>query len=80
MPWLAVTDDFAIGDIERGEERGAMALVIMRHGSRAPFLEWQSQWRAIEGLHLTLLVTAEDDRVFWRLKVKPHDNSQSPFS
>ena len=39
MALHALADDFALKDIERREQRGdAMALVIMRHGTSAPFL------------------------------------------
>src|SRR5688572_10283094 len=71
MPILALTNQLAVGHIESGKQsRGAMADVIMRHGSGAAFLERQSRLRAIEGLHLALLIAAEDDRMLGRIQVE----------
>src|SRR5215216_3512545 len=42
----------------------------MRHRSGASFLERQSRLRAIEGLHLALLIAAEDDRMLGRMQVE----------
>jgi hypothetical protein len=57
---LALADDLAIEHVERGEQRGrAIALVVVRHGGRTALLERQSRLRAIERLHLALLVAAQ---------------------
>ena len=42
VPRLALADDLAVKDVERGERRcGAVALVVVCHGRRAPFLQRQ---------------------------------------
>jgi len=57
-----------------GKQRGGpMALVVMGHRFRSAFLERQSGLRAIERLHLTLLVAAQHQGVFWRRHVQAHD-------
>jgi hypothetical protein len=59
MPMLlhAAPDDFALEDIEGGEERGgAVALVIVRHGGGASLLQWQARLGAVECLDLALFV------------------------
>ena len=56
---LALTHDFAVEEVERGEQRGrAVALVVVRHGGRAPLLQRQPGLRAIQRLHLALLIHA----------------------
>ena len=40
-----------------------MALVVVGHGSAAPFFQWQARLRAIQGLNLAFFIHAEHDRL-----------------
>src|SRR5436190_3247652 len=71
MPILALPNQLAVGHIERRKQgRGAVADIIMRHGSGASFLERQSRLRAIERLDLALLIAAENDRMLGRIQIE----------
>lgn len=57
----AVTDDRAIEHAQGREQRGgAVALVVVRHGSTAAFLQGEAWLGAVEGLDLAFLVDAQD--------------------
>ena len=50
-------DDGPVEDVERSEQgRGAMALVVVRHGAEPALLQRQARQGAIESLDLALLV------------------------
>ena len=64
---LALGDDLSVEHVECGKQRGrAIALVVVRHGGCAPFLQRQARLRAIQRLYLALLVTAQHNRVLVR--------------
>ena len=55
MPVLlhAASEHGAVEDIQRGKQgRGAMPLIVVRHGAAAAFLQRQARLRAIECLDL----------------------------
>jgi hypothetical protein len=53
-------DDFAGRDVERCKQRrGAVALIIMGHGSGAAFLQRQARLGPVECLNLAFLVDGE---------------------
>jgi hypothetical protein len=57
---LAQTDYFAVQRVESREQRsGAIAFLIVRHGSGPAALQRQSRLRAVQGLNLTLLVATQ---------------------
>jgi hypothetical protein len=66
MPVLlhAASEHDAVEDIQRGKQgRGAMPLIVVRHGAAAAFLQRQARLRAVECLDLALFVDRQDDRV-----------------
>src|SRR3984893_7756155 len=67
-------DDFAGRDVERGKQRrGAVALIIMGHGSGAAFLQRQARLGPVECLNLTFLVDGQHKRPLRRVEVKADD-------
>ena len=71
MPRQALADHLAGLHIQGGEQgRGAMALVVVRHGSGAALLHGQSWLRAIQRLDLALLVDAQHQRLVGRVEVE----------
>jgi transposase len=74
MALLALANDLAIEHVQRGEQRGrAVALVVVRQRLCAPLLQRQPGLRAVQRLHLALLVTAQHQRVLGRRQVQAHD-------
>jgi hypothetical protein len=74
VPLLALANDLAIEHVEGGEQRGgAVALVIVGHRLRPSLLQRQSRLRAVQSLHLALLIAAEHQRVFGRRQVQADD-------
>lgn len=74
-PVVAHTDHRAIESIQSGESgSSAVPLVVVRHRSAAAFFDRQSGLCAVQRLDLTLLIGAQDDRMFWRIKVETHDS------
>ena len=64
MALIAVTDDGALQDVERGEQRGgAVALVVEGHGARLAALHRQARLGPVERLNLGFLVDREDHRM-----------------
>jgi hypothetical protein len=60
----ALADHPAGGDVEGGEQGGgAVALIVVRHGPTAAFLERQTGLGAIERLDLALLIHREHQRL-----------------
>ncbi len=74
MAWHTFADNRARCHIERGEERrGAVAFVIMGHGSGAALLQRQTGLGAIERLDLAFLVDGQHQRLLRRVEVEADD-------
>ena len=76
MPMVRHTaaGDFTFQDVEGGEQRsGAVALIVVGHGTGASLLHRQAGLGAIESLNLTLLVNRENNSVIGRIDVEPDD-------
>src|SRR5262249_27921845 len=74
MALYASADDAAVEHVEGGEERGgAVALVVVGHGSELPWLHWQAGLGAVERLDLALLVERQDDGMRWRIDIELDD-------
>src|ERR1700730_11305707 len=72
--WTYAYDDFAGRDVERGKQRrGAVALIIMGHGSGAAFLQRQARLGPVECLNLAFLVDGQHKRPLRRVEVKADD-------
>ncbi len=70
----AAAEHGAVEDVERREQgRGAMALVVMGHGSAFAGLERQAGLGAVEGLDLRLLVDRQHDGMGRRVHVEADD-------
>ena len=68
----ASPDNFAVQHIQRREQGGgAVALVIVGHGTGTPLLHGQSRLSAVEGLDLALFVDAENQRPIGWIEVEP---------
>jgi hypothetical protein len=50
-----------------------VALVVVRHGAGAAFLQGKPGLRAVEGLNLGLFIDAEDDGPVGRIQIEAHD-------
>ena len=73
----ALLHDRARRHVEGGElRRRAMALVVVCHRPRAPFLPGQPRLRAVQRLDLTLLIEREDHRALGRMQIQAHDIAQ----
>jgi hypothetical protein len=54
MALHVTSNDRAVENVQRGDQgRRAVALVIVRHGAEADFLQWQARLGAVEGLDLS---------------------------
>jgi hypothetical protein len=74
MAGQTFADDFAGRDVERGKERrGAVALIIMGHGSGAAFLQRQARLGPVECLNLAFLVDGQHKRPLRRVEVQADD-------
>ena len=72
--WHAGTDDRAIKDVERCEQRRCpVSLEVVPHGAAATLLEWQAWLSSIEGLDLGLLVRGKHERVLRWVQIQPDD-------
>src|SRR5258708_13443319 len=70
-------DDGPVEDVERREQgRGAMALVVVRHGAEPALLQRQARLGAIESLDLALLVERKHDGVGRRIDIEPDHVAQ----
>jgi len=56
----------------RKQGGGAMSLIVMGHRFPAPLLERESRLGAIQSLDLTLLIDAEDERMFGGIQIQSH--------
>src|SRR5215472_7944682 len=71
VPLLAQTEDLAVSGIQGGEQRrGAIALVIMRHGWATSGFERQAGLGTIKGLDLTLLIQAKHHGMLRRIQIQ----------
>src|ERR1700722_5503928 len=60
MMWMALADDLARGDIERGEQRGCTVPdVVVAASLRLAGPHWKDRLAAVERLYLGLFVDAE---------------------
>src|SRR5271167_2783612 len=74
MARLALGDDSPVDDVERREERrSAVAKVVVSHSLDITEPHRQHRLGALQGLHLTLLVHAQYQRVVRRIEIKPND-------
>ena len=66
-------DDGPVEDVERSKQgRGAMALVVVRHGAEPALLQRQARQGAIESLDLALLVERKHDGLGRRIDIEPN--------
>ena len=73
----ALAENFALQNHQSGEQRrGPRADLIMSEGAATALLKWQARLRAIQSLHLALLIPAKNQALFWRIKVKAHHVGQ----
>lgn len=71
MPRHTVADDFPIQDAQRREQRGgAVALIVVRHGPAAAWLQGKARLRAIEGLDLAFFVDGEDQGLIRGIEIE----------
>lgn len=62
---LALPDDLAVQDVERGKPSGgAIALVVVRHRGGTPVLQRKTALQAAGRLNLTFLVAAQNESMF----------------
>ena len=74
---MFAADDGPVEDVERSEQgRGAMALVVVRHGAEPALLQRQARLGAIESLDLALLVERKHDGVGRRIDIEPDHVAQ----
>ena len=72
MAWHARPDDLAVQHVECCKQRrGAVALIVVGHGSGAALLHRQAGLGAVEGLDLALFVDAENQRLVRRIEIEP---------
>ena len=66
-------DDGPVEDVERSKQgRGAMALVVVRHGAEPALLQRQARQGAIESLDLALRVERKHDGLGRRIDIEPN--------
>lgn len=74
MTCLALRQDSAGGDVERGEQGGgAMANVVVGGSFDISQSHGQHRLSAVEGLYLDLFIDREHDRMVRRVQVETHD-------
>lgn len=73
MAWHAVSDHFAVQNIQGGEERrGAMAFIVVGESAATAGLHRQSRLGSIQRLDLTLFIHAQNERLLGRIQVEAH--------
>ena len=73
VPRFALREDLSVGDIERREQgRGAMSDVVVGDAFHVAQTHWQHRLRALQGLHLALLVDTQNQRFVWWIQVQPN--------
>ena len=74
MAGVALADDLAVRDFQRGKKTGgAVSLIVMGLGAAATFFKRQSRLGAVQGLNLALLIDAENQRLLRGIEVKADD-------
>jgi len=77
VPRHALADDHAGQHVQCGEQGGgAMALVVVGHRLAAALDHRQRCLGAVERLHGGLFIGTQDDRLLWRIQIKPNDIDQ----
>ena len=77
MALHVAADDGAIENVEGGEQRrGAMAFVVVGHGSGTTLLHRQTGLGAVKRLDLALLIDREDDGMGGRIDIEADDVAQ----
>ena len=77
MAGHAVSDHLAVEHAQGSEQGGRpMTDVIMRHCSTAAFLQGKTGLRSVKSLDLAFLIQAENQRLIWRIEIKPDDIAQ----
>jgi len=77
MALHVAADDGAVENVESGEQRrGAMAFVVVGHGSGTTLLHRQTGLGAVKGLDLALLIDREDDGMGGRIDIEADDVAQ----
>lgn len=77
MTGHAISDHLAIKHAQgRKQSRRSMTDVIMRHCSTATFLQGQTGLGSVQSLDLAFLIHAQNQRLVWRIQIKPHDVAQ----
>ena len=77
VPIQTATDDGAVEQVQgRKQGRGAIALVVVGHGSRPALFQRQPRLGSIERLNLALLVHRQHQRLVRRIEVKSDDIDQ----
>jgi len=72
VPLHALADDLPFEHIERGKEGGgAVAFIVVGHGSGASLLHRQAGLRAIQSLDLAFFIEAENQGVLGWVEVEP---------
>ncbi len=68
----AAADDLAIEHVQRCKQRSrSIALVVVRHRSAAALFHRQAGLGTVERLDLAFFVNAQNQRLVWRIKIKP---------
>ena len=72
---LALGQHLPVGDVEGGKQCGLVLVPLVVVGDAVDVAEPHRQNRlgALERLDLAFLIDAQDDRMIWRVEVKPHD-------
>ena len=71
MALLALGQDAAVGDVQgREQRRGAMAHIVVGDAFDAAQTHGQHRLGPLEGLHLALLINAQNQSMVWRIEVQ----------
>jgi hypothetical protein len=74
---LAVCEDGAALHIQRREQcRRAVTFIVVRDALHVPQSQRQHWLRALQGLHLTLLIHAKNQGIIGRVQIKPYHGTQ----
>ena len=73
MPFVTLSNHPSLQDIERSKQGGgAVAFVVVGHGSAATLFHGQARLRAIERLDLGLLIHTQHQRLLRRIQIQAH--------
>jgi hypothetical protein len=71
---IATSDDGSRSSVERREQsKGSMARIVVRAPLNLSWPHGEKRLRSVEGLDLTFLVDAENQRALWRRQVQAYD-------